>query len=155
MSRIIWVWGVLYCVYHWKSCSFCYLICNHSQFQSWYCLYEVLGSGSKCAKSGPYNPHWYWLKLASGIPYWLRGVCVSSKVDHVDRLFDTFTSCPYHLQWYHISALKLAMVPKEHTLQWYTTPYTSFPNKASNIWFTKYSKLSVGTLCVLKCSINF
>ena len=24
--------------------------------------------------------------------------------------------------------------------------YTSFPNKSRNIWFTKYSKLSVGTL---------
>ena len=52
-----------------------------------------------------------------------------------------------------ISALELAIVTlsiivkqKERSLQWYTIQlYTSFPNKSINIWFTKYSKLSVGT----------
>ena len=35
---------------------------------------------------------------------------------------------------------------KESASQWYTIQYTSFPNKSRNIWFTKYSQLSVGTL---------
>ena len=82
---------VLYCiVYHYNATLHVFV---YSQLKSGYCLYEVVGSRSKCAKSGLYklqnNPQWDWLKLwSSGMGFLPKWIVV------VERRFGTNFSDP-------------------------------------------------------------
>ena len=54
-----------------------------------YCLYEAVGSGSKCAKSGLYTVVFIEIIILDAVLIWLNGV--SSKVDCVvESRFGTF-----------------------------------------------------------------
>ena len=112
------------------------------------------GSGRKCTKyelnrtfhSGIDGNYIIWNAIL---------ICLNSGISSnafwiVEPIFGTLLFWPYHLLKAIFQLLKwmlwLQIVKlKDHTLQWYTIHFTSFPNNSWNIWFPKYSKHSVGT----------